>query len=247
MPKSKMNISIPQHIIDKLRHDSIYNTTEWQVRFRQSGYRILLSLLFYVSSKRCVEMKETILPGIGIYYSFFHLGLGLMSVYPNVNISNIPNFPLDHFRQKAYGFDKIIKIPKNEIKHSKVEGFIKTLSDSKIVSKKFYSHYRTIKKLRTEINYRPSYFGNNPIYEKLVEIIGKSEQYVQEGCLIIKRLNDEFCDVLSKKGIIHVHDYLSAFIGDGIMDDFLDNYANEEEASMIFDLLLKYGLTTWLL
>ena len=131
MAKSKMSVNLPQRLVDKLRHDSIHDTTEWQFRFRQSGYRILLSLLFHVSSKRCIEKKETILPCIGIYYSFFHLGLGLMSVSPHKNINNIPNFPLDHFRQKAYGFDKIRDIPKNEIKHSKVEVFIKILSQSK--------------------------------------------------------------------------------------------------------------------
>ena len=116
MAKSKINVNIPQRLVDKLRYGSTNNTTEWQFRFRQSGYRILLSLLFYVSSKKCVEKKETILPGIGIYYSFFHLGLGLMSVDPRKNIDDISNFPLDHFRQNAYGFDEISDIPKSEIK-----------------------------------------------------------------------------------------------------------------------------------
>ena len=245
MAKSKMNVNIPQRLIDKLRHDSIHDTTEWQFRFRQSGYRILLSLLFHVSSKRCIEKKETILPCIGIYYSFFHLGLGLMSVSPHKNINNLPNFPLDHFRQKAYGFDKIIDIPKNEIKHSKVEDFIKMLSQSKIVSEGFYSHFQDVKSLRMEINYRPFYFGYRHIHERLDVTIEQSEQYIQEGCLVIKKLSEEFYDVLDRKGLIrHIHDYLPSFIGDGIMDDFLENYANDEEESMIIGLLLKYGLTT---
>lgn len=245
MVKSKINVNIPQRLVDKLRYGSTNNTTEWQFRFRQSGYRILLSLLFYVSSKKCVEKKETILPGIGIYYSFFHLGLGLMSVDPRKNIDDISNFPLDHFRQNAYGFDEISDIPKSEIKHSKVEGFIKTLSQSKIVSEGFYSHFQDVKSFRMEINYRPVYFGYHHIHERIDVSIERSEQYIQEGCLVIKKLSDEFYDVLNKKGLIrHVHDYLPAFIGDGIMESFLENYANDEEESRIIDLLLEYGLTT---
>lgn len=245
MPESKMNVSIPQRLIDKLRHDSIRDTEEWQFRFRQAGYRILLSLLFYVSSKRCFKNKETLLPIIGLYYSFFHLGLGLMSVSPHQNIRNIPNFPLDHFRQKTYGFDKIISIPKKEIKHSKVEEFIKILMKSKIVSKGFYSHFQELKSLRMEINYRPFYFGYLGIHEILDVTIEKSEEYIKEGCLVIKKLSEEFYDVLSRRGLIrHVHDYLPSFIGNGIMDDFFQNYANDEEESMIINLLLEYGLTT---
>lgn len=244
MPENQIKITLPKRLIDKLRHCSIHNTKEWQFRFRQAGYRILLSLLFYVSSKRGIERKEVILPGIGIYYSFFHLGLGLMSVYPHIDIKNIPNFPLDKFRQKAYGFTEIYYLPKEETKHSKVENFIKRLSDSKILSRDFYYHFKDVKLIRMILNYRPPYFGYNRFYEKLSEIIENSEQYIQEGCLVIKKLNEEFWNVLSKKSSAHVHDYLPAFIGDGIMDDFLENYANEEEENMVTHLLLKYELTT---
>ncbi len=47
--------------------------------------------------------------------------------------------------------------------------------------------------------------------------------------MLIKNFNDEFFNVLCKKNKVrHIHDFLPSFIGNGIMDDFLDNYANDE-------------------
>jgi len=236
---------IPQRLVDRLRHNVIKDTTEWQFRFRQAGYRVLLSLLFYSSSKECFKNRETVLPAIGLYYSFFHLNLGLMAVYPYRKLEETSHFPLDKFRQKAYGFDRIMNIPQREMRHRQVDAFVKDLSRKCVLTNEYSTHFDFVKGLRLEVNYRPHYFGDCGIRQNIQAALDDSEQFIEEGCSIIKRLSDCFYETLEKHGKVrHVHDYLPSFIGDGIMDDFLQNYATEKEEKTVISLLDRFDLTT---
>lgn len=240
-----MKLKIKQKFLDKFRHSIKENKEEWDFRFRQIGYRVLLSLSFYVSSKRCYQQKTKLLPSVGLYYSFFHLASALMCIHPGLEFEKLPMFPLDDFRKEAYGFKKFTKKRGRFLSHKTIESFLHRCAQERLISHDTLECFLDSKHLRSVANYAPTYDRPSRFEQMVEELLGRMETCLDEAFSLIVSMNKEYRDTAERHGLpSHIHDYLASFIGDGIGDDFMDSLISDEEAQEVTSILLRNDLST---
>lgn len=240
-----MELKARQKFVDSFRHSVRTNKEEWDFRFRQTGYRILLSVSFFVSSRGCYERENKLVPSVGLYYSFFHLALALMCIHPNMDLRKLPKFPLDEFRKKRYGFEKFTKNGGRFVTHKGVESFLTRCVQERLISPSTLECFLDAKHLRWIANYAPTYDRPSHFEQMNKDLLSRMEICLEEVFFFIASMNKEYTDTADRYNLSsHVHDYLASFIGDGIGDDFMDGLISDEESQEVIALLVKNGLST---
>jgi len=245
-----MELNLKQEFIDKFRHSVIKDKAEWDFRFRQVGYRVLLSTFFFISSKKCYQQKNKLIPCVGLYYSFFHLALALMCIHPAITLDRLPRFQLDEFRKNAYGFKKFTQrykmYEKRFMTHKEIESFLGKCVRERLISADAYESFLDAKHLRWIANYAPTYDRPTRFDEMNSDLINRMEAHLEEFYFLIVKLNQEYMKTAAKHNLLplHIHDHLASFIGDGIGDDFMECFLSDGEEKEVIDILVKNGLST---
>jgi uncharacterized protein (UPF0332 family) len=129
MPKAPQ---IPQHFLDSLNQFKKENAELWEEKYRIAAKRLLSSIFYFVSAKRCYERGNKLLSAIGYYYSIFHISKALLFLLPKYSIEDLKG-----------------------IQHKKVLNLI--MSDfiqTKILNSNYKKTLHYFKEAREAVNYR---------------------------------------------------------------------------------------------
>ena len=122
---------VPQDFLDTLQRFKKNHPEKWEEKYRTSARRVLSSLFFFASAKRCYKEENKLLSAIGYYYSLFHISKALLFLLPN------------------YSIDKLKKIS-----HKKVFNLIKSsFVQRKMLSPKFCEEFDYLRQIREVVNY----------------------------------------------------------------------------------------------
>lgn len=95
---------------------------------------------------------------------------------------------------------------------------------------------------RLEINYSPYYFGDMRIDDGVKSQIVEARNMLDTLVPIIFYLNVGYIQASQRHNLpsMDVRDDLEAFIGDGIGDDFIQNYLSKKEQKEVIQLFLRH-------
>lgn len=155
---------IPPKLLNSLRRFQRKCPEVWEKKYRLSTRRLMSSLFFFVSAKRCYEEENKLLSAIGYYYSLFHISKALLFLLPNYSIDDVKG-----------------------ITHKKVSSLVLTdFIQRKMLSPKFGVQLDYLRKIREAVNYgMDSWIG---LYKVLGDEEPKLLSCVDEAISVFKEI-----------------------------------------------------------
>jgi len=155
---------IPPKLLNSLRRFQRKCPEVWEKKYLLSTRRLMSSLFFFVSAKRCYEEENKLLSAIGYYYSLFHISKALLFLLPNYSIDDVKG-----------------------ITHKKVSSLVLTdFIQRKMLSPKFGVQLDYLRKIREAVNYgMDSWIG---LYKVLGDEEPKLLSCVDEAISVFKEI-----------------------------------------------------------
>lgn len=155
---------LPQRLRDSLNGFKKRNPEIWEDKYRIATERILSSIFFFVSAKRCYYEGNKLLSAIGYYYSLFHLSKALLFLLPK------------------YAVDEL-----KFISHKKVLNLVLTdFVQRKILSSRFFSILDYFHDIRVAVNYSMGSWIS--LYKILRDEEPKLLSCIDEGISVFKEI-----------------------------------------------------------
>ena len=128
--------------INTLRGKIKRDRSEWESRFQESYYHLLMGFLFLESSNEILDKKQKMLPFafIGYYYFAFHLGVALLALKDSLDftryfrIKEMAKSYLDIIKQKINHEHRVLPISHKKLKNLLESKFVQEkILDKKII------------------------------------------------------------------------------------------------------------------
>jgi uncharacterized protein (UPF0332 family) len=199
---------ISKDLFDSLNRFKKEHAQVWEEKYRVATKRLLSSIFYFVSAKRCYQRENRLLSAIGYYYSIFHMSKALLFLHPKYSEEDLKGIP-----------------------HRKVFNLIKSdFIQTKMLSRKYGETLYYFRKVREGVSYGMDRWIT--LGETLEDGEPKLLSCIEEAISLFKEICNEEIG------------HISAIIGDGIGDDWMDSYLSEDESQEVIEFLLKHNLTT---